>query len=118
MKTRPFAIRLTEDEREQLERDAGSKPLGVHIRERLLGSDASWRKSYRKPKANDVMLAHILARLGASDLSSNMSDIADAARIGALPESPDVLLDIQAACLAVQKMRYDLIKALGLKPEV
>lgn len=64
MENRPFAIRLAEDERQQLERAAGSKPLGFYIRDRLLGSDAPRRKSYRSPKANDAMLAHILARLG------------------------------------------------------
>ncbi|MCJ2187876.1 hypothetical protein [Novosphingobium beihaiensis] len=112
-----LTIRLDDTERTVLERRAGNRPLAAYAREKLLGNDTRKRAPSRRPKADTVMLAHILAALGSSDLPSNMREIAEAARIGALPESEDVLLNLRAACLAIEKMRFDLIKALDVKPE-
>lgn len=117
MKTKSLSIRLTDDERARLERAAGGKPLSTYIRDKLLEDHVSDRKVARRPRGDYTLLAQILAMLGSSDLPANMREISNSARIGALAETPDVIRDINAACLAIQKMRYDLIKALGLKPE-
>jgi hypothetical protein len=47
-KTRPFSIRLTEDERRQLEATAGSVPIGAYVRQRLL-SETRQRRPTRSP---------------------------------------------------------------------
>ncbi|MEO1046394.1 MAG: hypothetical protein AAFX04_13205 [Pseudomonadota bacterium] len=117
MKTRNLTIRLGEEERERLERKAGEKPLAVYIRHKLGVEHSDRPRPSRNPKADSVMLARILAALGSSDMAASMRQIAAAAKNGALPESSDTLLQIQAACLTIQKMRADLIKALGVKPE-
>lgn len=101
---KPFSIRLTEAERAQLEHEAGSKPLAVYVRSKLLSND--------KPS-----LARLLASLGASDLSRSMRDIAASARNGSFEETPDTLLSLEAACAAIEDIRMTLLRALGLRPK-
>ena len=100
--SKPFSIRLSDAERRQLEREAGSQPLGSYMRSKLLGNDKR-------------TLARILAALGSSDLAASMREIAQAARAGALQDSDDLQLSLRAACLTIEKMRHDLVRALGLK---
>lgn len=103
-KSKPFSIRLTDAERKQLEREAGSKPLAVYMRSKLLSND--------KPT-----LARLLASLGASDLLRSMRDIAASARNGSFEETPETLLSLEAACAAIEDMRTTLLRALGLRPK-
>jgi len=100
--TKPFSIRLTDAERARLEREAGSRPLGAYMRSKLLAPD---KRS----------IAQVLAALGSSELATSMRDIAAAARNGALEETPDILLTLQAACLSIETMRSNLMRALGLR---
>lgn len=41
----PFSLRLTFEERQRLEADAGDMPLGAFIRKRLLGDGAAQRSA-------------------------------------------------------------------------
>lgn len=113
----PFSLRLTAKERSTLSRQAGSRPLGAYIRERLLGGQVEPRRVIRKPKADDRQIALVLAELGRSRLSSNLNQLAKSANMGTLPLSQDVERDLREACRAVLDMRDALITALGLKPE-
>ncbi|MEP0392644.1 MAG: hypothetical protein ABJ205_00825 [Erythrobacter sp.] len=112
-----LTINLTAEQHAKLVATAGNRTLSDYAREQIFGKDGANKKRIRKPRNDEVMLARILASLGSSDMPSSMRDIAEAARNGALPESPDVLLSLQAACLTVEKIRLDLIKALGVKRE-
>lgn len=112
-----LTINLDEDQYTNLLRRAGRKSLAQYAREQMGLQEKSRPKASRKPHNDEVLLARILMVLGSSDMAASMRDIADAARNGALPESPDILLSLQAACLTIQKMRIDLVKALGIKPD-
>jgi len=112
-----LTINMTDDQHAQLVVDAGNRTLSDYGREKLFGKEGRAKKRIRKPKTEDVMLARILMALGSSDIAASMRDIAAAARNGALPESPDVVLQIQAACLTIEKIRTDLIRGLGIKPD-
>ena len=111
----PFSLRLTVGEKEYLKSQAGGKPLGAYIRERLLGNQAQKRKTARQPKTDDKQLALVLAELGSSRLSSNLNQLAKSANRGTLDVSRDVEKELQDACAAVLAMRDALILALGLK---
>lgn len=113
----PFSLRLTAKERAVLDRQAGGRPLGAYIRERLLAGDAQKRRTSRKPRVDEKELAQVLAELGRSRLSSNLNQLAKQANIGILPESPEVAKELKEACRAVKAMRDALLKALGLKVE-
>lgn len=111
----PFSLRLTFEERAQLERDAGDMPLGSYIRWRLLGENRRPRKTRQKrPVKDQQSLATVLGALGQSRLASNLNQLAKAAHTGALPITPDIELELNEACKAVQDMRAHLIAALGL----
>lgn len=115
--TKPFSLRLTFDERAELEKAAAGLPVGEYIRERLFdGSEVPRRTRGRHPVQDHKELAQVLALLGQSRLSSNLNQLAKAANSGTLPVTPDVEASLKRACEDVREMRAHLIKALGLKP--
>ena len=110
----PFSLRLTADERTELELRAGSKPLGQFIREQCLGKAAAPRKiKRRRARLDHASLAQALGLLGGSRLSSNMNQIAKAAHMGALPVTPDLAAELDGACADIRFMRQLLLRALG-----
>lgn len=121
-KTIPFSIRLTRAEREELERRAGKRPVGAFARERLFGhkeTDGRRAKAKRTrfPTADKTALAQVLGLLGQSNLARNLDTIAEAARIGALPLTPDMLTRIDQACRDIAAMKSALMQSLGIKEE-
>jgi hypothetical protein len=113
----PFSLRLTYAERARLEAEAGDKPLGAYIRERLLGEHpAKRKKSTRRPEADQEALGRVLGALGSSRLSSNLNQLAKAVNTGSLPVTQETEADIRRACRDVVQMRIDLIRALGKVP--
>jgi len=112
----PFSLRLTQEERERLEAEAKGKPLGVYIRERLLGDGTAPRKLRRKPAADQAGLAKVLGMLGQSRLANNLNQIAKAAHIGVLVVSPALIEEIEEACRDIRTMREALLSALGFPP--
>ena len=113
----PFSFRLSEEERATLIQQAGNKPLGAYIRDRLLGDKAEKRRTFRKPKIDDKQIAQVLAELGASRLSSNLNQLAKSANMGTLDVSRNVEQELEDACAAILVMRDTLLMALGLKTE-
>ncbi len=114
-KPSPFSLRLSADERANLQAQAGGRPLGAFIRERLLGEQAEKRRFQRKPRIDDKQAAMLLAELGHSRLSSNLNQLAKHANTGSLDVSPEVERELHDAYLAVLAMRDALMAALGLK---
>ncbi len=110
-----LTIRVSDEQRTILERRAGNRALADYIRHKLDIADTPKHARSYKPQADSIALAQILAALGSSDLSASMRDIAEAARNGALENSDDLRLSLHAACLTIEQMRDDLIRALGLK---
>ncbi|MEN8132290.1 MAG: hypothetical protein ABFS45_19350 [Pseudomonadota bacterium] len=102
----PFSLRLTAEERTLLEQQAGSKPLGAYIRERLLGDRAHKRRASRRPRADEKKIALVLAELGRSRLSSNLNQLAKSANMGTLDISRDVEQELHDACGAGHAGRF------------
>ena len=113
----PFSLRLTHEERARLLADAGHKPMGAYIRERLFGDDAAPRKRRgNSPIKDDEALGRVAGRSGRSRLSSNLNQLAKAVNTGSLPVTPETEADLQEACREVKAMRADLLRALGKSP--
>lgn len=116
--TKPFSIRLTEDERGTLLARAGRVPLGTFIRDLLLdGKAQAKRRRSLSPVKDHEALARVLALLGASRIASNLNQLAKAANTGILPVGPETDADLREACAAVVAMRAALMKALGLQKD-
>lgn len=110
----PFSLRLSFEERAQLEEAAAGMPLGTFIREKLLGGDLTPRRTRgRNPVKDHAALAKVLGALGQSRLSSNLNQLAKAAHVGALPVTPEIEEQLTQACAEIRGLRSELMKALG-----
>lgn len=116
LKTRPFAIRLTDEERFELERRAGELALGAYIKG-ILFQDIRARRSRgaRKPVKDHAALAQVLACLGQSRLRESMDRLSKAAESGTLYVDDDVPATIKKACDDIVVMRLLLMRALGFQ---
>jgi len=84
-KIAPLTLRLTKAERDRLEELATGTTLSAYIRACLFTEQEKRRK--RRPKSAIVdkrAAAEALALLGHSQIASNLSQLAQAAKIGAL----------------------------------
>ncbi len=113
----PFSIRLSFDERAQLEQAAGNMALGAYIREKLLTTPEE-RKAVRKTPTEDrKILAQLLAVLGKAHLANNLNQLAKAVNTGSLDVTPDTERMIRECYAEVMWMRQMLIEGLGLMPK-
>ena len=116
-----FSIRLSDEERAFLAREAGKLSLAAHIRGKILGNavpSGQERNSSVKrptPKTDHAALGRVLGLLGQSDIARNLDAIAKAAVMGALPVGPELVQELHAACASIRAMRDALMEALGVK---
>lgn len=113
--TRPFSIRLSDAERYQLKREAGSQPLGAYVRARLL--DGASRRQAGNAAPDAKLLGQALGKLGRLQLAGSLSDLAMAARVGAIAITPELEHDLRTACREVREIRDLLMRAMGFRPE-
>jgi len=117
----PFSIRLSDDERKTLLREAGRLSLAAHIRARLFGEAVSprWGKEpsrkAQRPGVDRVALGRVLAMLGRSELHGSLATMARSSEMGALALSPELVERLHAACADIRAMRDALMKALRIK---
>lgn len=90
-------------------------PLGTYIKARLFEGLPAVSRQRLTPKTDRILLTKLLGALGQSELPSNMSKIAKAAKIGALPVTSDLEQALKVACADIAFMRERLMKSLGLK---
>ncbi|WP_431201561.1 plasmid mobilization relaxosome protein MobC [Bradyrhizobium betae] len=115
-KAKPFSLRLTQQEKDRLQADAGGTPLGIYIRARLLEGDAAPRDESRQYPIKDAEpLGRLLGLLGQSRITNNLNQLAKASNQGSLPVTKEVESELQQACVHVSEMRMLLLKALGIR---
>ena len=114
--SKTIGIRLSEAEREELERQAGSMPLGTYIKSELLTSSAASKKrGARRPVADQAKLAQLLGLIGQSDVGVRLKLLSDAVENGSLIVDEEVSDVILSACLEVHAMHSLLLRALGFE---
>lgn len=112
----PVSVRLSKEERERLDAEAGSLSVSSYIRHRLFEAPTP-RRAYRRPVKDDKALGEVLAALGQSRIRNNLNQLAKAVHSGSLPVTPETEAAILAACASVQQMSGQLVQALGLPDE-
>lgn len=111
-----ITLRLTDEEREQLEKLAAGQSISAYVRSCMFGKDASPRKiKLREPVKDQEALAQVLGLLGQSRLANNLNQIAHGVNMGTLPLDEHVEQEIKEACARIAWIRVKLIEALGLK---
>ena len=114
----PFSLRLTFEERAQLERDAAGMSLGAYIRSRIFDKNLPKRRTRGKNPVKDHQeLGKLLGELGRSRIANNLNQLAKAVHTGSLEVSPDTEKALQDACTDIHWMRRTLISSLGMIPE-
>lgn len=113
----PFSLRLTPQERAQLEAAAGEMSISSFIKSRLFGATAPSISKSRRPSLDRQMLSEALGKLGQSRLPQNMNQLAKAANLGTLPVLPETEEEIRQACYDIAVMRMMIMKALGKSAE-
>lgn len=114
----PFSLRLTFEQRTQLEREAGDMSLGGYIHSRLFNDkSAPQRRRRTSPIKDHEALARVLGKLGEARLSSNLNQLAKAVNTGSLPVTPETEAALMEAAAHIQEMRRMLIEALNLEIE-
>lgn len=109
----PVSVRLSKEERERLDAEAGSLSVSSYIRHRLFEAPTP-RRAYRRPVQDEQALGQLLAELGRSRLSANLNQLAKAAHSGSLPVTPEVHQAILDASHDIRAMSDLLVQALGL----
>ena len=113
----PFSVRLTPEERQRLEAQAGSMPLASYIKSVVFADEApKYRKRKELPPEDKQLLAEILARLGQRETAYNLDLIAKHLNQGTLVLDGQLETDLLTAIAEVAWIRTTLMQALGVKP--
>lgn len=111
----PLSVRLSPEERKQLEHDAAGMPLGAYVKERLFSDGGATQKRKRRhPIKNQETLVKVLARLGQDETCTALRQLAVATSNGRSSLSRAQRDAIEKACDDISLMRAEIIKALGL----
>lgn len=114
--THTISLRVTDEEKAKLERDAAGMSRSAYIRERLLGNDAKPRKTRGKHPIKDYeALARVLGLLSRTNLASDLSELDWAIEQGVVTIDAPTALATKMACVDIAAIRAELIVALGLK---
>ncbi|MFC3706256.1 hypothetical protein ACFOOL_16020 [Devosia honganensis] len=111
----PLSIRLTPEERRQLEELAGTMSLAGYIKMVALEGYRPSRIS-RGTRHDQQALAKVLAALGASQLAASLERLSYAAANGSLYVDDRLAAKFAAACDDIRAMHLHLLEALGKKP--
>ena len=119
IRSQPFSLRLSHQERRSLQARAGGEPLGSFIRSHLFASEERIRCPMRHWSSADeqIALAQILALLGQSNIAQNLDDLAQALRSGSLPLPSEIETLVYAAHLDIAEIKSMLMKALRIKED-
>ncbi|MCR9089480.1 MAG: hypothetical protein NXH97_22405 [Rhodobacteraceae bacterium] len=110
----PVSVRLSAEERSEVERVAEGRSLNSYIKSRIFGADGKARRDRRAlPVRDHAALAQALGLLGAMELATSLRDLSHAAKAGALPVSPETEEELVAACAAVLAIKSEIMRALG-----
>lgn len=112
----PLSVRVSEEQRKHLKQMAGHMTLNAFIIIRLFGDVAPKSRS-RRITRDMLLLSQILAKLGQSDLRSNLCTLSQSAKYGALHVTPEVEAELSQACSDVANMKSQLMRAIGIKED-
>lgn len=112
----PVSLRLTFEEKANLEKAAAGMSLSAYIRWKLFDPSSPPPPPRRAafPVKDFRALAQLLAMLGQSRLANNMNQLARAANSGSLAVTPETEEALLTAVSEVAHMRSLLIQALGV----
>ncbi|MEW7009635.1 hypothetical protein [Lentilitoribacter sp. EG35] len=111
--TKPFSMRLTFEERANLESRAGKKSLAEFVRSKLFNKDEIENRKEKYKGRTEC--AKILGLLGRSEIAKNLNELSRAAKSGSLIVSPDTQVMLDQSIADIHIMRNALLNELGVQ---
>ena len=112
----PVSLRMTFEEKANLELAAAGMSLSSYIRWRIFDPASPPPKHRGKqPEKDHVALARLLAMMGQSRIGNNLNQLAKAVNSGSLPVTPETEAELLEAARAVVHMRRLLLEALQIE---
>ena len=112
----PLSIRLTAEQRTQLEHDAASMSLNAYALSRLF-DDYKPKRKRRVPTKPDKAIASALRRMAHSGIAAYLASQIVAQEEGRLGLSLDEEMELRGAYSECYCVRRDLVEALELEAE-
>lgn len=109
-----LSVRISQEERDVLRREAGDRGVSAHVRGRLF-PESTKTATRRVPSGRTKDYARVLAQLGSSELAPLLREIMHLARSGSLEMSAETVQALESACRSIEEMRDLLIRALRLR---
>ncbi|HAT88126.1 MAG TPA: hypothetical protein DCS30_20655 [Rhizobiales bacterium] len=110
----PLSIRLNDEERARLQRNAGDLPLSTYAKSVLFSDDVrTVRRSPRVVTGDRQILAKMLAQLGQSEVATSLYSLAREAQAGNLVMDTASQSNLFQACSDLKQMRDVLLASLG-----
>lgn len=111
----PVSLRMTFEEKANLEKAAAGMSVAAYIRWRLFDPKSPPpKRRATMPIKDHKLLAKLLALLGHSRMANNINQLARAANTGSLPLTPETENALVVAAREIQLMRDLLIQALNV----
>jgi hypothetical protein len=112
----PVSLRMTFEEKANLERAAAGMSVSAFIRWRLFDPNTPAPKTRGKhPVKDHSALARVLALLGQTRIANNLNQLAKAVNSGSLPVTPETESALRQATDDVADMRRLLMEALQIE---
>ncbi|TVQ82920.1 MAG: plasmid mobilization relaxosome protein MobC [Micavibrio sp.] len=111
-----FSLRLSPEERQELEMRAGRMPVGAYIRFILFEMPSPRRKT-RKTNPDQNVLRELLTELANTRLANNLNQIARACNRGQMQVTEETEAALKQAYKDIHDIRLQLLQALGLKAQ-
>lgn len=116
----PLSVRLSAEQRAQLERDAVGMSLNAYVLSKLFDDPNAEKKRKRRrkpPTKRDKAIASALRRLAHSGIAAYLASQIVAQEEGRLGLSKDEEAELREAYTECYRIRRDLVEALGLHAE-
>jgi hypothetical protein len=110
-----LSVPLTPEQKMDLLRRAGTKPVSCYARDLLFAANDNPRPArIRSRKSREVMAATILAQLGKSDVASSLREIARGVQLGIIVVTPETDAALREAAANVNAAAKAALRALGI----
>jgi hypothetical protein len=110
-----LSVPLTPEQKMDLLRRAGTKPVSRYARDVLFAANDNPRPArIRSRKSREVMAATILAQLGKSDVASSLREIARGVQLGIIMVTPETDAALREAAADVNAAAKAALRALGI----
>ena len=110
-----LSVPLTPEQKMDLLRRAGTKPVSCYARDLLFAANDNLKPArIRSRKSREVMAATILAQLGKGDVASSLREIARGVQLGIIGVTPETDAALREAAANVNSAAKAALRALGI----